>query len=91
VKPEGSFQRSLKAPSLHVNTTKMRKFRHYSPEISRFLVSVLYHEAKARKIPMTKLTDLLLRQALQGTEGWKTAESLGLTTATPTTPQPKAA
>lgn len=56
----------------------MRKFRHYSPEISRFLVSVLYREAKRRKMPMTKLVDHLLRQALQGTEGWKTAESLNL-------------
>lgn len=50
--------------------------RHYSPALSRFLVSALYHEAKARKIPMTKLTDNLLRQSLTGTEGWKTAESL---------------
>ena len=50
--------------------------RHYSPAISRFLVSALYHEAKARKIPMTKLTDDLLRQGLTGTAGWKTAESL---------------
>jgi hypothetical protein len=64
----------------------MRKFRHYSPEISRFLVSVLYHEAKAQKIPMTKLVDHLLRQALQGSHGWKTAESLSLTTATAATP-----
>lgn len=49
--------------------------RHYSPKINRFLISVLYHEAKARKIPLTKLTDDLLRQALQGSEGWRLAES----------------
>jgi hypothetical protein len=38
--------------------------RHYSPRVCRFLVSVLYHEAKRRNIPMTKLTDELLRQQL---------------------------
>ncbi|MEO7931530.1 MAG: hypothetical protein ABIT76_00075 [Chthoniobacterales bacterium] len=31
----------------------------YSPAISCFLVSVLYHEAKRRKMPMTWLTNLL--------------------------------
>lgn len=49
---------------------------HYSPTISRFVVSVLYHEAKQRGIPMTKLTDNLLRKALSGTIGWETATSL---------------
>ena len=56
----------------------MAKHRHYSPALSRFLVSVLYHEAKARKMRMTKLTDLLLRQALIDSDGWKTAETLKL-------------
>jgi hypothetical protein len=36
---------------------------HYSPVIHRFLVSVLYHEAKRRKMPMIKLTDALLQNA----------------------------
>jgi len=54
----------------------MPRPRHYSPQLSRFLVSVLYHEAKARRIPMTKLTDELLRQSLTGTESWRKAESL---------------
>ena len=54
----------------------MAKHRHYSPAISRFLVSALYHEAKARGVPMTKLTDHLLSQALRDTEGWRQAESL---------------
>lgn len=44
----------------------MPRPRHYSPQISRFLVSVLYHEARRRKMPMTKLTDHLLRQSLNG-------------------------
>jgi hypothetical protein len=54
----------------------MARPKHYSPQLSRFVVSVLYHEAKHRKIPMTKLTDDLLRQSLQGTEGWITATTL---------------
>lgn len=54
----------------------MAKPRHYSPHISRFLVSVLYHEAKNRKIPMTKLTDDLLINALRGSPGWITATTL---------------
>ena len=54
----------------------MPKPRYYSPQISRFLVSVLYHEAKARKIPMTKLTDILLRRSLVDSEGWQKTESL---------------
>ncbi|MFO1437556.1 MAG: hypothetical protein U1F81_04485 [Verrucomicrobiaceae bacterium] len=44
--------------------------------ISRFVVSVLYHEARHRRIPMTRLTDDLLLQALRGTPGWQTATSL---------------
>lgn len=54
----------------------MPRQRHYSPRISRFLVSVLYHEAKHRKMPMTKLTDALLRQQLSGSESWQKAEEL---------------
>lgn len=47
----------------------MSRPRHYSPTISRFLVSVLYHEARHQKIPMTKLTDRLLLNALRGSAG----------------------
>jgi hypothetical protein len=54
----------------------MPKFRYYSPRISRFLVSVLHHEAQRRQIPMTKLADELLRQQLQGGESWDKAEEL---------------
>ena len=60
----------------------MARHSHYSPALSRFMVSVLYHEAKARRIPMTKLTDQLLRQALIDSHGWKTAESTKLETGT---------
>ena len=49
--------------------------RHYSPRISRFLVCVLYHEAKTRKIPMTRLAEQLLASQLSGSQAWKQAES----------------
>ncbi len=47
---------------------------HYSPAIDAFLVSALYHEARRRGVPMTKLADELLKGALEGTEGWKLAQ-----------------
>ena len=56
----------------------MARSRHYSPQLSRFLVSALYHEAKRRRITMTKLTDELLRNALQGSPGWTMAANLSL-------------
>jgi hypothetical protein len=61
----------------------MAKPRHYSPRMSRFLVAVLYHEAKNRKIPMTKLTDDLLLNALRGSPGWITATTLHSADITP--------
>jgi hypothetical protein len=48
--------------------------KHYSPEIRRFLVTVLYHEARGRGVPMTVLTNQLLETALAGSQGWKQAE-----------------
>ena len=44
--------------------------------ISRYLVSILYHEAKHRRIPMTKLTDALLVEALRAAPVWHTATNL---------------
>ena len=61
----------------------MAQSRHYSPQLSRFLVSVLYHEAKHRKTPMTKLTDELLQKALCGSPGWIQATNLRLAEDTP--------
>ena len=57
----------------------MSRPTYYSPVISRFVVSVLYHEARQRRIPMTRLTDELLLEALRGTPGWQTATSLRIT------------
>jgi hypothetical protein len=44
------------------------------PALPRFTVRVLYHEAKRRRIPMTRLADELLTNSLQGTPGWRIAE-----------------
>lgn len=49
--------------------------KHYSPQISRTLVSNLYHEAKRRRMPMTKLVDTLLRNALTGSQDWSTSDT----------------
>ena len=44
----------------------MARPNHYSPVIQRDLVGLLYHEAKRRKLPMTKLVDRILRKAMKG-------------------------
>ena len=62
----------------------MARAMYYSPQISRFLVSVLYHEAKRRRMPMTKLTDELLRQQLGGSESWQMAEQARVAESSPT-------
>jgi hypothetical protein len=54
----------------------MARATHYSPRISRFLISVLYHEAQRREVPMTQLTDELIRKQLQGGDSWLKAEEL---------------
>lgn len=52
----------------------MPRSDHYSPEIDRFLVSCLYHEARERRMPMTRLVNELLRTALDGSAGWRRAK-----------------
>ena len=66
----------------------MPRPRHYTPQFSRFMVSVLYHEAKRRKVPVTKLTDHLLRQALDGSESWSEAASARIAEEAPPYPAP---
>jgi hypothetical protein len=48
--------------------------RHYSPQLSRLVVCALYHEAKLRKVPMTRLADELLATALQHTDSMQIAK-----------------
>ena len=51
----------------------MSRARHYSPALERFLVSVLYHEARHRQIPMTRLANDILKDALANSTGWQLA------------------
>ena len=51
----------------------MARTAHYSPAIDRQVVCALYHEAKRRHPPMTKLVNELLSGVLCDTEGWQTA------------------
>jgi hypothetical protein len=46
---------------------------HYSPAIERFLVRVLYYEAQYREIPMTQLTNEILKRSLSESVGWQMA------------------
>jgi len=39
--------------------------RYYSPRLERPLISALYHAAKARRIPMTRLASALVREGLE--------------------------
>ena len=45
--------------------------QHYTPPLDRFLVKALYHEAKQQRVPMTRLVNHIVQQALAGTDGWK--------------------
>jgi len=53
----------------------MAKASHYVPTVARHLVKVLYFEAKRRKMPMTRLIDEILTDALKATPGWEIAKS----------------
>ena len=52
----------------------MPRKTHYTPPLSRFLVCALHHEAKSRKIPMTKLANSLVEAGLKESQGWQKAE-----------------
>ncbi len=56
----------------------MARPTHYTPALSRFTVSLLYHEARHRGIPMTRLADDLLRESLKGSPGWEQATTLSV-------------
>jgi hypothetical protein len=49
--------------------------KHYTPPLSRFIVCALYHEAKARKIPMTQLANDLVEAGLKESVGWQKAQA----------------
>jgi hypothetical protein len=53
----------------------MTRSKHYTPALNRFLVSVLYHQSQVQKVPMTKLANQIVTEALANSEGWKRAEA----------------
>jgi hypothetical protein len=53
----------------------MPRPKYYSPTIDRFLITVLYIEARRQKKPMTAVTNGLLEQALRDSESWHQAQS----------------
>ena len=42
----------------------MARPRYYTPQLDRDLVALLFHAAKARRIPMTRLASSLVREGL---------------------------
>ncbi|MEO6847639.1 MAG: hypothetical protein ABI254_10285 [Chthoniobacterales bacterium] len=52
-------------------TGGMMTNRIYSPQLSAPVVKALYFEAKSKGMPMTRLADSILRNALQATESWQ--------------------
>ena len=52
----------------------MSRSQHYTPPLSRFIVGALYHEAKQRRIPMTRLANNLVEAGLKDSEGWQKAQ-----------------
>ena len=53
---------------------KMARLAHYSPPIRRELVRVLYHERVRRQVPMTRLVESILTDALKNTGSWRMME-----------------
>jgi hypothetical protein len=45
--------------------------RLYSPQLSAEVVSALYHEARSRHMPMTRLANMLLADGLRNTPSWQ--------------------
>ena len=44
----------------------MAHARYYSPRLERDLISRLYHQAQAERVPMTALVSRLVREGLAG-------------------------
>jgi hypothetical protein len=40
------------------------KARYYSPQLERDLITCLYHTARSRGVPMTRLASMLVRDGL---------------------------
>ena len=48
---------------------------HYSPALNRFLVCVLYHEARRQNKPMTVVANTLLESSLRDGDSWRQAQA----------------
>jgi len=66
----------------------MAQSRHYSPRIERPLITALYHAAKARRIPMTRLASSLVREGLERLAEPADSESAFVREEPQTPPQP---
>ena len=49
--------------------------RYYTPRLQRDLISLLYHAAKARRIPMTRFASSLVREGLTRLDGGSVGEA----------------
>jgi hypothetical protein len=47
----------------------MAKSRYYTPRLDRDLVTQLFHAAKSRRLPMTRLASRLVREGLARLRG----------------------
>ena len=53
----------------------MAQPRYYTPRLDRDLVASLYHTAKSRRVPMTRLASALVREGLARLSGSDLADS----------------
>ena len=59
-----TFGGAFRRPSPRLNTKSMPRAKWYSPRLRRDLVTRLYFRAQAEGIPMTRLADRLIDEAL---------------------------
>jgi hypothetical protein len=67
---------------------RMAQSRHYSPRLERPLITALYHAAKARCIPMTRLASSLVREGLERIADPTSSETAFVREEPQTPPQP---
>jgi hypothetical protein len=65
----------------------MAQAKWYSPQLRRDLVSSLYHRAKAEGMPMTRLVNRLIDEALARLPAADSAASLRVAEESSTTPE----
>ena len=58
------FSSALPQSNALQNTENMQRKGYYSPPLKRETVSRMFHEAKSRGIPMTRLNDMIVEDGL---------------------------